>query len=148
MSFEFSRETGTVQIVMNDSYVRTDWDCTSGEMATQIREGCSTGREGGAELSRRHGGGVCFLASPGTKEIEMRIRASLFVTVAILMAGGAAAAQQAAPAAAAPAASSAPDMSPVANPVTGTVKAQLARFSKNMVAAAQSMPAEKYGFKP
>jgi len=37
---------------------------------------------------------------------------------------------------------------PVANPVSTTVKAQLPRFSKNMVAAAESMPAEKYGFKP
>src|SRR3989442_605365 len=117
MSFEFSRETGTVQMVMNDSYVRTDGDSTSEETATQIREGCETGCEGGAELSRRHGGGVCFLASPGTKEIEMRIRASLFVTVAILIASGVATAQQAAPAA--PAASAAPDMSPVANPVSG-----------------------------
>ena len=38
--------------------------------------------------------------------------------------------------------------SPVANPVSTTVKSQLTRFSKNMVAAAESMPAEKYGFKP
>jgi hypothetical protein len=37
---------------------------------------------------------------------------------------------------------------PVANPVSTTVKAQLPRFSKNMVAAAEAMPAEKYGFKP
>jgi hypothetical protein len=37
---------------------------------------------------------------------------------------------------------------PVANPVSATVKSQLTRFSKNMVAAAESMPAEKYGFKP
>ena len=37
---------------------------------------------------------------------------------------------------------------PVANPVSTTVKNQLTRFSKNMVAAAESMPAEKYGFKP
>src|SRR6266849_2773566 len=36
---------------------------------------------------------------------------------------------------------------PVLNPVSTTVKAQLPRFSKNMVAAAESMPAEKYGFK-
>lgn len=39
-------------------------------------------------------------------------------------------------------------MGPVVNPVTGTVKSQLARFSKNMVAAAEAMPAEKYSFKP
>ena len=37
---------------------------------------------------------------------------------------------------------------PVANPVSTTVKNQLTRFSKNMVAAAESMPAGKYGFKP
>jgi hypothetical protein len=37
---------------------------------------------------------------------------------------------------------------PIANPVSTTVKLQLTRFSKNMVAAAESMPAEKYGFKP
>src|SRR5258708_37412468 len=97
MSFEFSRETGTVQIVMNDSYVRTDWDCTSGEMATQIREGCESGHEGGTELSRRRGGGVCFLASPGTKATERRIRGGLFVTAAIMMGGGAAAVGHGAP---------------------------------------------------
>lgn len=37
---------------------------------------------------------------------------------------------------------------PVANPVSTTVKAQLARYAKNMVAAAESMPAEKYSYKP
>lgn len=37
---------------------------------------------------------------------------------------------------------------PVANPVTTTIKAQLARYAKNMVAAAESMPAEKYIYKP
>ena len=37
---------------------------------------------------------------------------------------------------------------PVANPVSTTVKNQLPRFNKNMVAAAESMPADKYGFKP
>ena len=37
---------------------------------------------------------------------------------------------------------------PVANPVSTTVKSQLARFGKNMVAAAEAMPADKYGFKP
>ena len=37
---------------------------------------------------------------------------------------------------------------PVANPVTSTVKAQLTRYTKNMVAAADLMPAEKYNFKP
>ena len=37
---------------------------------------------------------------------------------------------------------------PVANPVSTTVKNQLPRFSKNIVAAAESMPADKYNFKP
>jgi hypothetical protein len=37
---------------------------------------------------------------------------------------------------------------PVANPVSTTVKNQLGRFSKNMVAAAEAMPADKYNFKP
>jgi hypothetical protein len=36
----------------------------------------------------------------------------------------------------------------VPNPVSAAVKTQLPRFSKNIVAAAESMPAEKYGFKP
>src|SRR5580692_12633978 len=37
---------------------------------------------------------------------------------------------------------------PVTNPVTTMVKSQLTRYEKNMVAAADSMPAEKYGYKP
>jgi hypothetical protein len=37
---------------------------------------------------------------------------------------------------------------PVANPVSTFVKQQLTRFNKNMVAAAEAMPAEKYSFKP
>jgi uncharacterized damage-inducible protein DinB len=36
----------------------------------------------------------------------------------------------------------------VESPVSGAVKNQLPRFSKNMVAAAEAMPAEKYGFRP
>ena len=39
-------------------------------------------------------------------------------------------------------------LGPVSNPVSGAVKAQLPRFSKNMVAAAEAMPAEKFNFKP
>jgi len=37
---------------------------------------------------------------------------------------------------------------PVANPVSTTVKGQMARSAKNMVAAAEAMPAEKFNFKP
>jgi DinB family protein len=36
----------------------------------------------------------------------------------------------------------------VANPVSGFVKAGVGRYEKNMVAAAEAMPAEKYGYKP
>jgi len=37
---------------------------------------------------------------------------------------------------------------PVANPVSAAVKQQLPRYEKNMVGAAEAMPAEKYNFKP
>jgi len=74
----------------------------------------------------------------------MKTRASLMVAgIAMLMAAGVAGAQQAAPAASAP-----PDMTPVANPVSSFVKAGVARYEKNMVGAAEAMPAEKYSFKP
>jgi hypothetical protein len=46
------------------------------------------------------------------------------------------------------AASAQESSAPVANPVTSTVKAQLTRYAKNMVAAADLMPAEKYNFRP
>src|SRR5437762_8272829 len=62
---------------------------------------------------------------------------------AMMMWPGVGADRQAAPAASAP-----PDMTPVANPVSGFVKAGVARYQKNMVAAAEAMPAEKYAFKP
>lgn len=39
-------------------------------------------------------------------------------------------------------------LAPVTNPVSAAVKTQLPRFSKNMVAAAEAMPAEKFNFKP
>jgi uncharacterized damage-inducible protein DinB len=81
----------------------------------------------------------------------MKLPGGLFVAVAMLMAVGVAGAQQAAPAASAPpsgAAAAPPDLTPVANPVSGFVKAGVARYGKNMVAAAESMPAEKYSFKP
>jgi len=55
--------------------------------------------------------------------------------VAMLVVGAVCGAQEAAP-------------GPVANPVTTMVKSQLTRYEKNMVAAADSMPTEKYGFKP
>jgi hypothetical protein len=36
----------------------------------------------------------------------------------------------------------------VPNPLSTSVKVQLARSSKNMIAAAEAMPADKFGFKP
>ena len=81
----------------------------------------------------------------------MKIRGGLLVAVAMLMAVGVAGAQQAAPAASAPpsgAAAAPPDLTPVANPVSGFVKAGVARYGKNMISAAEAMPAEKYSFKP
>jgi hypothetical protein len=95
--------------------------------------------------------GVILGSGIPRRETEMKIRASLFVAAVtvILMAAQVAAAQQAAPAASTPpAGGAAPDMTPVANPVSGFVKAGVARYGKNMVAAAEAMPAEKYGFKP
>jgi uncharacterized damage-inducible protein DinB len=75
----------------------------------------------------------------------MRIGTGLGVVagIATLVATAGATAQQAVPAASAQA-----EMVPVANPVSSTVKAQLTRYAKNMVAAADLMPAEKYDFKP
>ena len=79
----------------------------------------------------------------------MKIRMSLLVAgMTVLMVASSAFAQQAAPAANGAAAGVPPDMSPVANPVSGFVKAGVARYEKNMVAAAEAMPAEKYAFKP
>ena len=70
-------------------------------------------------------------------------RAVCVTAMAMMMWPGVRAARQAAPAASAP-----PDMTPVANPVSGFVKAGVARYQKNMVAAAEAMPAVKYSFKP
>jgi hypothetical protein len=80
----------------------------------------------------------------------MKTRVSLLVLMTMLLVAGGAFAQQAAPAASAPAGGAAmtPDMAPVTNPVSGFVKAGVARYEKNMVGAAEAMPAEKYGFKP
>jgi uncharacterized damage-inducible protein DinB len=40
------------------------------------------------------------------------------------------------------------EFKPSANPVSDTVRAMLARSSKNLVAAAELLPAEKYGYQP
>jgi hypothetical protein len=41
-----------------------------------------------------------------------------------------------------------PSAAPVSNPVSTFVKQQLTRSSKNIVAAGEALPAEKYSFKP
>ena len=84
----------------------------------------------------------------------MKLRASLLVGAGMVMAAGVAAAWQAAPAPSAPQAKAQTDaqelakLGTVVNPVSAAVKGQLPRFAKNIVAAAESLPAEKYGFKP
>ena len=87
----------------------------------------------------------------------MKINRSGWIALAVLVAASALPQQangQAAPAANAAQAKAPADaqpmakMEPVANPVSGAVKNQLPRFSKNMVAAAEAMPTEKYSFKP
>jgi DinB family protein len=70
----------------------------------------------------------------------------LTLLLAAMLAAGSAWAQQASPAGSA--AQEPVKLGPVTNPVSSAVKAQLPRFSKNMVAAAEAMPAEKYIFKP
>jgi len=90
------------------------------------------------------GVGVCFPATEeknAASEIralrrEMTMKRLGLAMVGLLASGAACAAQDAAPA------------GPVANPVTTTVKSQLTRYEKNMAAAADLMPAEKYNFKP
>lgn len=68
-------------------------------------------------------------------------KTGMVTVMMVLLAAGGARGQQAAPA-------EAPKMEPVANPVSTVLKGQVARFGKNMAAAAEAMPAEKYGFKP
>jgi hypothetical protein len=66
----------------------------------------------------------------------MKMKRIGLVGAGLLMSAALCAAQDAAPS------------GPVANPVTTMVKSQLTRYEKNMVGAAELMPAEKYGFKP
>lgn len=83
----------------------------------------------------------------------IRVRCG-WILAGVLLTAGSVAAQQPAPAAGMAQAKAPADaqeiakLGPVVNPVSGAVKAQLPRFSKNMVAAAEAMPADKYGFKP
>jgi hypothetical protein len=75
--------------------------------------------------------------------MKTKMVSAMFAAMMVFAAAGARG-QQAAPADAQKMA----DMGPVPNPVSATVKGQLPRFSKNIVAAAEAMPAEKYSFKP
>jgi hypothetical protein len=77
-------------------------------------------------------------------KMNMKKTATAVFAAAMVFAAAGARAQQAAPADAQKMA----EMGPLPNPVSATVKGQLPRFSKNIVAAAEAMPAEKYSFKP
>jgi hypothetical protein len=74
------------------------------------------------------------------------------VGLALLLAVGGACAQQAAPPAGAQQApANAQEMAKlgtIPNPVSAALKTMQPRFEKNMVAAAEAMPGEKFGFKP
>ncbi|MDP9339806.1 MAG: DinB family protein [Acidobacteriota bacterium] len=72
-----------------------------------------------------------------------RARLRLLVSISMMLALRVNAKAQEAKPAEAPASTA-----PVANPVSSTVKQQLTRYTKIMVAAAEAMPAEKYNFKP
>src|SRR5258708_39898605 len=93
------------------------------------------------------GGSMLSTESP-EKEPVMKLRASLFVAVAMLMAAGGAGAQQAAPGASAPpsgAVAAPPGMSPGANPGSGVVKAGGARYGEKQGAAGESNAAGENG---
>jgi hypothetical protein len=73
--------------------------------------------------------------------MRMKVMAVVAVSVICGIGAGASAQEKAAAPASAPA-------EIVANPVSGFVKAGVPRYEKNMTAAAEAMPAEKYGYKP
>jgi hypothetical protein len=88
--------------------------------------------------------------------MKKRVGLIFLATAALLLLAYSAPAQQAAsasatsmPQAAGPKdAQKMPDLGTVANPVSTFVKAGVGRYEKNMVAAAEAMPADKYGYKP
>ena len=69
-------------------------------------------------------------------------KAGMLMCAAVLLTAGAARGQQA------PAEMKKMDMGPEGNPVSTVLKGQVGRYGKNITAAAEAMPAEKYGFKP
>jgi hypothetical protein len=85
--------------------------------------------------------------------MKMNVKLIAVIAAVLGFAGAGVWGQQAAPPAgpqsAAPAdAQKMAELGTVANPVSAFVKAGVARYGKNMVAAADAMPAEKYSFKP
>lgn len=86
-------------------------------------------------------------------KIDLMRKANLALMAGILTVASARG-QQAAPAAGTPQEKAPADaqemekLGTVANPVSAALKSSLPRYSKNMVAAAEAMPAEKYSFKP
>jgi len=104
------------------------------------------GRERQAYASERAEGRVA-------RRNEMTWRRCGWIALAGLLIAGRTGAQQAAPAAggaqAKPAdAQEMAKLGTVSNPVSGALKTFAPRYSKNMVAAAEAMPADKYAFKP
>jgi DinB superfamily len=79
--------------------------------------------------------------------MKKQIGLAFLATAALQLVALTTQAQQAAPATAKDAPKAA-DLGTVANPVSTFVKAGVARYEKNMVAAAEAMPEDKYGFKP
>src|SRR5580700_2355962 len=102
----------------------------SRDTAIPRAECCLSGGWGGGMLPSDH-----LRGEERFMRREMTMKQIGLVMAGLLVGGAASVAQDVAP-------------GPVANPVTTTVKGQLTRYEKNMVAAADLMPAEKYGFKP
>jgi len=83
----------------------------------------------------------------------MMLKQCGWIAVAMILAAGSTRAQQAAPSTAAAQAKPADaqemaKLGTVSDPVSGALKSLVPRYSKNMVAAAEAMPADKFGFKP
>jgi len=93
---------------------------------------------------------VFFALEAGMKMAKFAATLLAAGTVAMVAPGARAQDKKAAPGAAIAqtAQSTAAPTETVANPVSTFVKAGVARYEKNMVAAAEAMPADKYGYKP
>src|SRR5580700_7885531 len=102
----------------------------SRDTAIPRAECCLSGGWGGGMLPSDH-----LRGEERFMRREMTMKRIGLVMAGLLVGGAACLAQDVAP-------------GRVANPVTTNVKGQLTRYEKNMVAAADLMPAEKYSFKP